>query len=248
MISYGKIETFYALLQKYESQFPDIAAPLQLRGMLKDFQNLFVLDQILNRLPEGGRLLEVGGGSCIMMRALNKVFPGKYECWNLDPLDGTGNGPVTAEHAQNGQQALTTLHGIRIIQERIGVFSPNLEPDFFDCVFSVSVLEHIPLHEWSLCFKDIFRVLKPGGFTAHAVDLHPLDGLIAADRLTMLRIAQTGVLKPADKSAIPSIEEVRQDSDVLSVSPFEYARWLRFMKEPNGPYRRVASGNSVYIK
>ena len=64
----------------------------------------------------------------------------------------------------------------------------------------------------------------------------------------MLRLAQDKLFKPADASKSPAIETVRNDPDTLSVSPFEYARWLRYMNEPDGPYRRVASGNSVYLK
>lgn len=248
MITYSTISTFYALLRTYESEFPEVGDPLQLRAMLKDFQNLFVLDQILNRLPGGGRLLEVGGGSCLMMRSLNKARPGLYECWNLDPLDGSGNGPVSTKHAQPGQTAMRQLPGIKIIEERIGDFSPNIKDGYFDCVFSVSVMEHIPLQDWPKCYEDMKRILKPGGISTHAVDLHPLDGQTASNRLNMLRDAQAPVLEPADASLCPTIEEIRKDPDTLSVAPFEYARWLRYMNEPDGPYRRVASGNSVFVK
>ena len=248
MITYSRISDHYALIRKYEDEFPDAAAPLKLRGMLKDFQNLFVLDQILARLPEGGRLLEVGGGSCIMMRSLNRARPNKYDCWNLDPLDGSGNGPRSEAHAKEGETPMRALNGITIVEERIGEFSPKLDNESFDCIFSVSVMEHIPIRDWPKCFDDMHRLLKPGGFVCHAVDLHPLDTPNAEDRLIMLRLAQDKLFKPADASKSPAIETVRNDPDTLSVSPFEYARWLRYMNEPDGPYRRVASGNSVYLK
>ncbi|MEM0928866.1 MAG: methyltransferase domain-containing protein [Pseudomonadota bacterium] len=248
MITYSRIPDYYALLQRYEDEFPAAAAPLKLRGMLKDFQNLFVLDQVLNRLPDGGRLLEVGGGSCIMMRELNRVRPKTYDCWNLDPLDGSGNGPKSETHVGEGETAMRSLQGITIIEERIGDFSPRIEDEAYDCVFSVSVMEHIPLRDWARCFDDMRRVLKPGGFCIHAVDLHPLDGRTAEDRLIMLRLAQDGALKPIDREVVPSITDARTDPETLSASPFEYARWLRYMDQRDGPYRRVASGNSVYRK
>ncbi len=248
MITYSRIPDYYSLLCTYEETFPAAAAPLKLRGMLKDFQNLFVLDQIQKLLPNGGRLLEVGGGSCIMMRELIRVQPNKYECWNLDPLDGTGNGPKSATYAKQGETAMRSLNGIKILEERIGDFSPHLEDESFDCVFSVSVMEHIPLRDWSRCFDDMKRVLKPGGLCIHAVDLHPLDEQTAEDRLIMLRVAQSNVLKPLDKASLPSIADARSDPETLSVSPFEYARWLRYMNMRDGSYRRVASGNSVYRK
>lgn len=248
MITYSRIPDHYALICKYEEEFPDAAAPLKIRGMLKDFQNLFALDQILTRLPEGGRLLEIGGGSCLMMRSLNKGRPGKYECWNLDPLDGSGNGPVSESYAADGQTPMRSIAGINIIEERIGEFSPNLENASFDLIFSVSVMEHIPIRDWPKCFDDMHRLLKPGGLVCHAVDLHPLDRSTAEDRLIMLRLSQDKLFKPAEPGPAPSISDVRSDPETLSVSPFEYARWLRYMNEPDGPYRRVASGNSVYVK
>lgn len=248
MITYSRIPEHYALIRKYEEEFPEAAAPLKLRGMLKDFQNLFCLDQILTRLPDGGRLLEIGGGSCLMMRTLARARPGKYECWNLDPLDGSGNGPRSQAHAREGETPMRALNGITIVEERIGAFTPALENASFDCIFSVSVMEHIPIRDWPKCFDDMHRLLKPGGFACHAVDLHPLDRQTAEDRLMMLRLAQDKLFRAAASDMIPSIEQVRTDPETLSASPFEYARWLRYMNEPDGPYRRVASGNSVYIK
>lgn len=248
MITYSRIPDHYALLRKYEEEFPEAAAPLEIRGMLKDFQNLFVLDHLLKRLPKGGRLLEIGGGSCLMMRSLIRARPRNYDCWNLDPLDGTGNGPRSAAHVREGETPMRALGGITIVEERIGAFSKALEDASFDCVFSISVMEHIPIRDWPKCFDDMHRLLKPGGFSCHAVDLHPLDQQTAQDRLIMLRLAQDRLFRPADPDLIPSIEDIRTDPETLSVSPFEYARWLRYMNEPDGPYRRVASGNSVYIK
>ena len=245
MITYSRISDHYALIRKYEEEFPDAAAPLKIRGMLKDFQNLFALDQILNLLPDGGRILEIGGGSCIMLRALNKARPG---CVNLDPLDGSGNGPVSEKHAGEGQTAMRSLAGITIIEERIGEFSPNLEDASFDLIFSVSVMEHIPIRDWPKCFDDMHRLLRPGGYVCHAVDLHPLDLATAQDRLIMLRLSQDKLFRAVETGPAPTIEQVRTDPDTLCVSPFEYARWLRYMNEPDGPYRRVASGNSVYRK
>lgn len=246
MITYGTIEEFYALLRTYEERFPEVAAPLKLPARLKDFQNVFVLDQICKLLPDGGRLLEVGGGSCAMMRSLRKNDPGKYECWSLDPLDGTGNGPVSASLAKPDETGMGAIPGVKTIEERIGAFSKSLPDDYFDFIFSISVLEHIPLDEWSTCFKDMRRLLKPGGYCAHSVDLHPLDGKTAADRLAALSAAQAGTLSPLDESKSPTIEEIRSHPSVLVASPFEYARWLRHMDQRDGPYRRVAAGNSVY--
>lgn len=44
-------------------------------------------------------------------------------------------------------------------------------PDgFFDRVFSISVLEHVPVAQREAVFKELFRVLRPGGLAVLVID------------------------------------------------------------------------------
>lgn len=45
--------------------------------------------------------------------------------------------------------------------------------NFFDSVFTISVLEHFVGNDDSLCAKEVARVLKPGGFFFGSVDFNP---------------------------------------------------------------------------
>lgn len=46
------------------------------------------------------------------------------------------------------------------------LLNPSVQPfpnDFFDCIFSFQVFEHVPLDSVEQYFKNIFNMLKPGG-------------------------------------------------------------------------------------
>ena len=40
-------------------------------------------------------------------------------------------------------------------------------------VFSVSVLEHVPFQDIQNVCKDMFRLVRPGGYIAHSMDVNP---------------------------------------------------------------------------
>jgi hypothetical protein len=56
---------------------------------LKVYQDLFVYSFILENIPKGARILEVGGGESRIISCLKE----DYEFWNLDKLEGQGQGP-----------------------------------------------------------------------------------------------------------------------------------------------------------
>jgi predicted SAM-dependent methyltransferase len=46
----------------------------------------------------------------------------------------------------------------------------SLPPESVDFIFSQAVLEHIRKHEFTETFKELWRVLRPGGVSTHVVD------------------------------------------------------------------------------
>ncbi len=126
---------------------------------LKFYQDLLAYNFIINNLPPGSKLLEVGGGNSRVIQALKQ----DYECWNIDKFEGVGNGPMQVNDEI----------GYQLVSAYIGDFSSELRENYFDCVFSISTLEHVP--ETEQTFKnvcnDINRVLKPGGLSLHCFDV-----------------------------------------------------------------------------
>lgn len=126
---------------------------------LKAYQDLLVYNFIVNHIPGGSKLLEIGGGNSRIIQELKN----DYEIWNIDKFEGVGNGPTHIDSPTDW----------KLVQAYMGDFSPELKSDYFDFVFSISTLEHIPDDEHifkNIC-DDINRVLKPQGLSLHAIDV-----------------------------------------------------------------------------
>lgn len=125
---------------------------------LKIYQDLFVYKFIKDNISKGSKILDIGGGNSRIL----KHFKDDYECWNLDKFEGVGNGPTEADETD-----------FKIIYDYIGSFNKDIPDDYFDLVFSISTLEHVPqddIENFGNIVKDINRILKPGGFSVHCLD------------------------------------------------------------------------------
>jgi hypothetical protein len=132
----------------------------------KRYQDLLVFAFIKQFIPEGSRVLDVGGGKS---RIINH-FKSKYECWNVDKLEGLGQGPT-----------LINKEGFHLVKDYMGNFNPELPDGYFDFVFSISALEHVPFKDsihLNDILRDLNRVLKAGCYS-----LHCFDSVLKPDRL-----------------------------------------------------------------
>lgn len=137
------------------------AALLETRSMgLKHIQDACIL-HLLTSLS-ARKVAEIGGGHS---RVLPYLAAKGWECWNIDPLEGEGLGPRTVK-AQPGVSTLRCA---------LGAFSPLIQDEFFDTVFSISVIEHIGNNNIENFFKDIFRIMKYGSISYHAIDVYLED-------------------------------------------------------------------------
>lgn len=123
-------------------------------GCLKDIQDGFIISILQDY--QGKRVAEMGGAYCRVMRD----FYHSMECWNIDKLNFKDKVPKVFREGS-----------IKHINSYIGDFSEELPADYFDLVFSISVLEHIKKDDMTNVFLDIFRILKSGGKSYHAVDM-----------------------------------------------------------------------------
>lgn len=138
--------------------FPGIPAIDPENSDLKAYQDHMVLAFLRDNIPPGSRILEIGGGAS---RVLAHVAD-RYECWNLEPFEGVGNGPTSAL----GQP------GVRLVRDYLGNRNPLLPEGAFDFVFSISALEHVPDSEekWIGILDDLDRLMAPGAWSLHCLD------------------------------------------------------------------------------
>ncbi len=110
----------------------------------------------------GARIGEVGGGDS---RILPILSDRGNNCFNFEPFAGEHGGPAK-EVAIQGVENVRTLVG-----ESDGSFAAGT----LDAVFSVSVVEHVLPDGLGPFFQDCHRLLKPGGFMVHLIDMYLVD-------------------------------------------------------------------------
>jgi ubiquinone/menaquinone biosynthesis C-methylase UbiE len=155
-------------------------------------------------------MLDIGGGNSRILR----YFKGSYEGWNIDKLEGCGHGPLKLDTS-----------AFRLVQDYMGNFNADLPDDYFEFVFSISALEHVPQDDPSL-FKrildDINRVIKPGGFSLHCFDIVIRKDKIWSNNLLTHIFRHTETLN----EFIP-FEHIRNDPDIFTLSKKVYNKnWL----------------------
>jgi Cyclopropane fatty acid synthase and related methyltransferases len=154
-------ELSYATVKDFCDSADHLRYVMRMDGDLKDVQRAWMIKAILGQIPIGGNLLEIGGGEPIVSNGLQELG---YNVTIIDPYDGAGNGPRLYEHFKK------LYPKIRIIKSYFEKNSPVLENENFDCIFSVSVLEHIPHEKLPDLFGGIASYLKNGGRSIHCID------------------------------------------------------------------------------
>lgn len=139
----------------------DAGVPFSSKFGLKGTQDAFILFELRN--ASGQRILEFGGGKSRVLPQLSR----SNECWNYDTFDGRDNGPSWVSRTRR----------VKTVVGRMGDFSEAVPSGYFDIVFSISVLEHVPAPKLAEVFRDCARTLRPGGITMHAIDVYTLDAL-----------------------------------------------------------------------
>jgi 2-polyprenyl-3-methyl-5-hydroxy-6-metoxy-1,4-benzoquinol methylase len=159
-------ELSYATVKDFCDSADHLRQVMSLDGDLKDVQRAWMIKAILGQIPAGGNLLEIGGGEPIVSNALQQLG---YQVTIIDPYDGAGNGPQLYEHFKR------LYPKIRIIRSYFEKENPSLGNEKYDCIFSVSVLEHVLHEKLPDLFSGIETYLKNGGRSIHCID-HVIAG------------------------------------------------------------------------
>jgi glycosyltransferase involved in cell wall biosynthesis/ubiquinone/menaquinone biosynthesis C-methylase UbiE len=199
---------------------------------LKIYQDLLVFTFIKDNVTPGSRILDVGGGCSRIL----DYFSETYDCWNIDKMEGMGNGPKQVDKFP-----------YRLILDYMGNFNPELPDNSFDFVFSISALEHTPEDEenFNNIIKDINRVLKPGGYSLHLFDVKFIsDGGFWTNKIvhTIFNTVNT-----INKWTDP--ETVKDDPDIYYMSESVYNKtWIHTTKQEYAIFGKPASLNILWRK
>jgi len=118
------------------------------------------IELCLEELIGGEKILEIGFGSGVSFLNLNDTYK---EIYGLD---------LTAD--VNLVQKKFTEKNIRLNLENGNILSLPYPDNYFDSVLLISILEHLKTSDQDQAFKEIKRVLKPGGQVVYGVPIERL--------------------------------------------------------------------------
>ena len=180
---------------------------------------------VLGNVERGGHLVEIGAGEPLVADLLARLG---YRVTVVDPYDGSGSGPLQFEEFRSQYPDLS------FIRDR---FPPSQGvPDGVAGVYSISVLEHIPVGSVGGVIDAATAALAPAGCAIHAVD-HVAGGLgrgrppgaAGGDRPAVR--AGTGAAPPADPARLQT------DPEAYFVSAEAHERWRGALPYEDYPMR-----------
>jgi hypothetical protein len=198
---------------------------------MKDMQRCWTIKAILGNVEPGGKILEIGAGEPLVAGVLSRLG---YDATIVDPYDGSGNGPREYESFREAYPDL------RFVREQ---FPPGEDlGGGYDAVYSISVLEHVPLEAIDGVISAARgQIAERGGVSIHAVD-HVLAGWGADEHLEKLRrIVSASGLSLEDLEA--TIATMETDPETYFVSAEAHNRWRGGLPYDDYAMRRIGSVN-----
>lgn len=224
----------YATVRDYVDSFEHLRPLASAQGDLKDVQRPWTFKALLAAVPNQGRVLEIGAGQPYVADLLAQLG---YDAWVVDPYDGSGNGPVEYDYFKR------TCPDVRFIRERFTDTLEAVPADSFDCVYSVSVLEHIDPEGIDAVVRGMRRCLTPKGFSIHAID-HVHRGRGDVEHLANLTHI-THRLGLSAESLMQLLEELSQNTETYYLSAESHNRWRGSMPYDDFPMRVCVSIQTV---
>jgi glycosyltransferase involved in cell wall biosynthesis/SAM-dependent methyltransferase len=195
---------------------------------MKDVQRPWMLKAVVGAVPSGSRLLEIGAGEPIVADLLARLG---YEVTVIDPYDGRDRGPTGVDEIG------AAYPRVRFVQ---GLFPGDLPVgETFDCIYSISVLEHVSLDALEEVCRASLELLRPGGHTIHAVD-HVQRGPGEDEHLEHL----TGMARGFgvnDAELDELLGRLVDDPETYFLSAESHNRWRGATRYDEFPMRRCVS-------
>lgn len=234
VLTYGTVEDFC-------DSSDHVGFLSHVQGDLKDLQRPAALKIILGLLPVSSKLLEVGAGEPHVAHALSEFG---YNVTVVDPYDGSGNGPTQFECYVKKYPKVQIVRDL--FTDRLDAF----EHGTFDCIYSISVLEHVHQPHLSGLFRGVKHFLKPGGYSLHLID-HVLTG--EGEQFHLTQLAEILALQSelaAERAAQVAVDLAKvvqtaaHDPDTYYLSAAGHNSWRGATPYANFRYRKVISIHS----
>lgn len=110
------------------------------------------------------RILEIGHGG---FSFVFEIFYDKIEMWGLDDL--LDNSSVSKDDLNRIRK---DYPDVKFVEGLMGKNIKELPENYFDLVYSVSVIEHVPDESLKDFFDETYRILKEGGIVSHSFDVY----------------------------------------------------------------------------
>ncbi|MDR2574392.1 MAG: class I SAM-dependent methyltransferase [Desulfovibrio sp.] len=135
---------------------------------LKQCGTLFVVDRLLEMKKQTKtlRVLEAGAGHNTFFN--DWCFRQGIEYWLIDTASFY---PPDIFRAAKEKRTRTNF-----VDGLLGHGIQDLSNEYFDAVFSISVIEHVPDKELLDFWREMYRILKKNGRAIHSLDTCPSDG------------------------------------------------------------------------
>jgi hypothetical protein len=220
----------YATVRDYCDSFDHLHRLATANGDLKDCQRPWILKAILAEAPPPGRVLEIGAGEPLVADLLSRMG---YDAWIVDPYDGSGNGPTQFEEFRKRYPHLS------FVRSQFHDHLPKVPERAFDCIYSISVLEHVPPAGLQDVFSGLKRYLTPTGSSIHAVD-HVSRGNGAPEHLVNLKFMCEGFgFDPLCLDAL--LARMSEDTETYYLSAESHNRWRAGVPYDDFPMRACVS-------
>ena len=198
---------------------------------MKDVQRPWMLKAILGRVARGGRLLEIGAGTPIVADLLARLG---YDVWVIDPYDGRDGGPQEFDELRRRYPAL------RFVRSTFPTGLGDAVEASFDCIYSISVLEHIPSDSLAPVLDGVRRFSRDSqSATIHAID-HVVLGEGAGEHHEKLSQTARGLGVSAEELAT-TLARIDSDPEVYFLSAEGHHRWRGPTPYDEFPMRRCVS-------
>jgi SAM-dependent methyltransferase len=115
------------------------------------------------------KILDVGGAYSQLPLFIQENYG--PETWVVDDFGMNIDDPFWTRN-KSPQEYITQHPQVKYILERVGdPDHSSLQLEYFDVVYSISVLEHVPWNFTPAVWKHLGSLVKPGGELIHAIDI-----------------------------------------------------------------------------